>query len=64
MYEESQQYWKSTAIASQHGLSVYYQSATSMGCELDARIQYTEFSAVIKRQKKVGVGVSVSSIHS
>ncbi|KAF6023610.1 KAT2B [Bugula neritina] len=30
-----------------------YEGATLMGCELDARIQYTEFSLVIKRQKEV-----------
>ena len=58
---ESQQYWKSMVIGSQHGSSVDYQGATSMRCELDARIQYTEFSAVIKKKKEVGIGVFVSS---
>ena len=40
-----------------------YEGATPMGCELDARIQYTEFSAVIKKQKEVGMGLSVSLMH-
>ena len=64
VYVESQQYRKSIGIASQHGPSVDYQGATSMRCELDARRQYTEFSAVIKKKKAVGMGVSASSMLS
>ena len=30
-----------------------YEGATLMGCELDTRIQYTEFSQVIQKQKEV-----------
>lgn len=30
-----------------------YEGATLMGCELDTRIQYTEFSQVIQKQKTV-----------
>ena len=37
-----------------------YEGATLLRCELDAGMQYTELSAVIKKQKEVGMGVSVS----
>ena len=38
--------------------------STFMRWELDARIQCTELSAVIKKQKEVGIGESVNSMHS
>ena len=41
-----------------------YEGATPERCELDTRIQCTELSAVIKKQKEVGIGESVSSMHS
>lgn len=31
-----------------------YEGATLMGCELNPNIVYTEFTAVIRRQKEVG----------
>jgi histone acetyltransferase len=30
-----------------------YEGATLMGCDLDARIVYTQFSQIIRRQKEV-----------
>jgi histone acetyltransferase len=30
-----------------------YEGATLMGCELNPRIKYTEFSSVIRKQKEV-----------
>ena len=32
-----------------------YEGATLMGCELNPRIPYTEFSVIIKKQKEVSV---------
>lgn len=32
-----------------------YEGATLMGCELNPRIPYTEFSVIIKKQKEVKV---------
>ena len=33
-----------------------YEGATLMGCELNPRIRYTEFSKIIRKQKEVGDG--------
>lgn len=33
-----------------------YEGATLMGCELNPRIPYTEFSVIIKKQKEVSTG--------
>ncbi|ELT94456.1 hypothetical protein CAPTEDRAFT_113858 [Capitella teleta] len=30
-----------------------YEGATLMGCEMDARIMYTQFSQIIRKQKEV-----------
>lgn len=35
------------------GYSKDYEGATLMGCELNPRIPYTEFSVIIKKQKEV-----------
>lgn len=32
-----------------------YEGATLMGCELNPRIPYTEFSVIIKKQKEVSM---------
>lgn len=33
-----------------------YEGATLMGCELNPRIKYTEFSQIIRKQKEVSLG--------
>ena len=39
-----------------HGYIKDYEGATLMGCELNPNIVYTEFTAVIRRQKEVWGG--------
>ena len=39
------------------GYTKDYEGATLMGCELNKRIVYTEFSEIIKKQKEVGHSV-------
>lgn len=36
-----------------------YEGATLMGCELNPRIPYTEFSVIIKKQKEVNACITV-----
>ena len=39
--------------ASYHGYIKEYEGATLMGCQLNPRIHYVEFSSVLKKQKEV-----------
>lgn len=41
------------AKTSYHGYIKEYEGATLMGCELNPRIQYIEFSHTLKKQKEV-----------
>lgn len=41
-----------------------YEGATLMGCELNPKIKYTEFSHIIRKQKEVkGSAVLVHEVH-